>query len=227
MPPLPGFSDNPLQTRNDAIRASKALIAPLNKYKSPLGARIKIPVETTAHFDEAAAQLEGFARPLWVVGCLLADPAFNASSDPENLLSWVRGLGAGTDPREKEEYWGDVRDMDQRMVEMEILSFGLLIAPDKFWPVCGEGDREGLERRERIVTWLQGINGKAIPTTNWLWFRVLTNLALIKTCGVPYAELKESIDADFKVLDSFEMKGKNGWNSDGTWSDKGRQADYY
>ncbi|KAH8597840.1 hypothetical protein B0O99DRAFT_507376 [Bisporella sp. PMI_857] len=233
MPPLSGFSDNPFLTHADLITASKSLLRPLHAYKSPQGARIKVPIETGTHFDETAAQLEGFARSLWAVGCLLSPANRDHHSDPE-LLTFPKGLVAGTTPGLEEEYWGDVQDTDQRMVEMEILSFALLAAPEKFWPSWEEGEGtdevrrvEVESQRRNIVRWLQGINGKGIPTTNWLWFRVLTNLALVKTCGVPYEDLKESIQADFEVLDKFEMKGMNGWNSDGIWSDDGRQADYY
>jgi hypothetical protein len=230
MPPLSGFSDNPFVTRNDVIQAAKALLGPLHKYKSELGARIKIPVETGTHFDESAAQLEGYARPLWAVGCLLAGTSPTEVDD--ELMSWPNGLIAGTDPNIVREYWGDVGDKDQRMVEMEIISFGLLSAPSIFWPsdnqsASPEDKVKGMKSKTRIINWLQGINGKEIPQNNWLWFRILTNLALIKTCGVPYSSLKEAITADFKILDSFEREGTNGWNSDGPWSDQGRQADYY
>jgi hypothetical protein len=252
MPLVPGFSNNPILTRSDLILATQALLRPLNQYKSPQGARIKIPVETAAHFDETAAQLEGFARPLWAVACLLYDsgprkcyehdllshpgdlvlgkdqshlPGFNNASDQDSLLSWLRGLMAGTDPSLPDEYWGEVGDHDQRMVEMEIISFALLAAPGAFWP-SGNSD-EDLKHRERIIAWLQGINGKSLPRNNWLWFRVMTNLALIKTCGVPHEELRDAIDTDLGVLDSFEMEGENGWNSDGLWDQEGKQADYY
>lgn len=64
-------------------------------------------------------------------------------------------------------------------------------------------------------------------TNAGLWFRVLTNLALVKTCQVPYSSLSDAIAADLTMLDSFERDGNNGWNSDGLWDDNGKQADYY
>lgn len=81
MPVLAGFSDNPFRTREDCVTATWALLSPLRAYTSPLGARIRLPVSTGAHFDEVAAQLEGFARPLWAVGALLAS-AKNQPIDP-------------------------------------------------------------------------------------------------------------------------------------------------
>jgi hypothetical protein len=57
----------------------------------------------------------------------------------------------------------------------------------------------------------------------------MANLALVKSCGVPYEQLKDSMDADLEVLDTFYTGC--GWASDGPWSedkDKDRkQMDYY
>lgn len=223
MPPLAGFTDNSFRTHADLITASYALLEPLHAYKSPGGARIKIPVETGTHFDETAAQLEGFARSLWVVAPLLAlekNTEHKNALQNAHLSTFPEGLIAGTTPDVKNEYWGPIQNTDQRMVEMEILSFALLCAPTSFLPSTDIA-------KMNLITWLQNINGKTIPTNNWLWFRVLTNLALVKTCGVPYETLRESIAADLKVLDSFEMGEGNGWNSDGVWGEGGRQADYY
>jgi hypothetical protein len=53
----------------------------------------------------------------------------------------------------------------------------------------------------------------------------MANLALVKSCGVPYEELKENMDSDLEVLDGFYLG--DGWASDGPWSEGGRQMDYY
>ena len=75
------------------------------------------------------------------------------------------------------------------------------------------------------VAWLQSINDRIIPPSNWHWFRVLLNLALVKICGVPYHEVKPILDADLELLDTFYL-GK-GWSSDVLWSPDKKQADYY
>jgi hypothetical protein len=229
MPPLAGFSDNPLRTRQDLITATWALLTPLTQYQSLKGARIRLPVGTAAHFDETAAQLEGFARPLWAIGALLA------AHDPEKpfddrLKGWIDGTAAGTDPSSGvDEYWGEVSDLDQRMVEIEILGYALLAAPQAFLGPLTSTDEADIKRRENVKRFLNSVNGKAFPQNNWLWFRVMANLALVKSCGVPYEQLKESMDEDLKILDTFYVGG--GWASDGPWSedkDKDRkQMDYY
>ncbi|KAE9372533.1 hypothetical protein N431DRAFT_545155 [Stipitochalara longipes BDJ] len=234
MPPLKGFSDNPFRTREDCIEATWALLAPLKAYKSPMGARIRIPVSTGAHFDEVAAQLEGFARPLWAVGALLTSSK-DQSIDPR-LQSWVDGLIVGTNPETQHgingEYWGEFQTTDQRMVELEIIGYALLAAPKAFIPPLPADpsnptvtETKNLETRQRIIKYIRAINGKEMPFTNWRWFRIMANLALVKACGVPYEEVKELMDLDHEILQKFYLG--NGWAADGFWNDQGRQADYY
>ncbi|KAL3471591.1 hypothetical protein BJX99DRAFT_266581 [Aspergillus californicus] len=214
MPPLAGFTDNPFQTRPDLVRAAIALLAPLNQYKSKEKARIKLPVATAAGFDDIAAQLEGFARPLWVVPFLLDEQTKHEA----NLDSWIQGLEAGTDP-ESPEYWGNLGDCDQRMVEMESIAVALLAAPDAFWGSASE------TAKGNIRSWLSQINEHEMPKNNWLWFRVFVNLALAKSLGVARKDIEDQIQADLKTLDSFQIG--DGWSSDGLWGDERKQADYY
>lgn len=216
MPPLKGFSDNPLQNKNDLILATISLLQPLTPYFSPGRARIRLPVATGAHFDEAAADLEGFARPLWAVGALLSSLSSSETSSNTEISDrikqvaepWVTGIRNGTDP-EHSEYWGPVGHMDQRMVEAEIISFALLSVPDIFF------HKQEKSVRDNIKSWLRGMNGKAMPDTNWRWFRVFANVALIRVCGVPVQEVSEEMESDFAILDSFYLEG--GWSGDGPW----------
>lgn len=205
MAPLPDFSDNPLQTRQDVVRATEAFLKPLLKYFSASGARIRLPVGSGAHFDETAAQLEGFARPLWAVGGLLmtGDPNWDL------VQPWIDGLETGPDP-DHPEYWGVIQDHDQRMVEAEMISFSLLAAPRALlW------DRLSAKAQENLVKWLQGINGRQIHKANWLWFRVLANLALIRVAGVEPTRLRSQMDVDLAELDTFYLG--HGWSGDGLW----------
>lgn len=110
MSPLP-FTINPFLTRSDAQAGLISLLSPLLPHASPRGALFKLGTNGT-HYDERAAQLEGFARPLWGIASLLA-----GGGEWEGVRVWKRGLVAGTDP-ESEEYWGATRGKDQRMVEV-------------------------------------------------------------------------------------------------------------
>ncbi|KAL5046303.1 hypothetical protein BDW71DRAFT_182561 [Aspergillus fruticulosus] len=244
MPPLPGFSNNCFHSRTDLVRAAVALVQPLHAYFTPEKGFIRLPVSTGAHFDERAAQLEGFARPLWAVSTLL----HAARSDPDHpdtevirtvCQPWIQGIATGTDPTHAE-YWGAIDNGDQRMVEAEVIAVAILFAPEDFY------QSQPVHVRENIIGWLRGINGKEMPVNNWRWFRIFANLALILVGGVPYEELKREMENDFAVLDSFYLG--DGWSGDGPWltgdqetelerecvrtrrRDKigpGRQVDYY
>lgn len=250
MPPLHGFSDNPFLSRDDLATAALALLRPLTSYFSPCCARVRLPVSTATHFDEGAAQLEGFVRPLWAVASLLQlrnTLEKDVSSDnnlqvtiEEVTKPWITGFIAGTDP-DHPEYWGSIGETDhQRMVEAEVVSYALLCAPESLFHSHNE------RTQKNITTWLRGINGKPMPNNNWRWFRVFVNLALIKVCGVPAAEVIDEVNADLQLLDSFYLF--DGWSGDGPWLTtqeeeeevaefdrtrrrdaigKGRQVDYY
>ncbi|KAH6713971.1 hypothetical protein BKA61DRAFT_551291 [Leptodontidium sp. MPI-SDFR-AT-0119] len=221
MPPLSGFSDNSFKSRDDVLLAATSLLAALEPYKSPCGARIKLSTATGTGFDETSAQLEGFARPLWVVADLLALLHTTSSgvhgAGNLDLESWVRGLEAGVD-HESDSFWGVLGDCDQRMVEMEPIAYALLTAPAVFFP-------SEVDKQQKLIAWLRSINDKEVPPSNWRWFRVLVNLALVKACGVPYDEVKPIMESDLAMLDSFYLA--DGWSSDGLWSTDKKQADYY
>lgn len=218
MPPLKGFSDNPFKSHEDFKTASISLLRALKPYQSPGGARIRLPLATGTHFDDVAAQLEGYARALWAIGTLLHSAIVTQAEYIELIEPYVGGLANGTDP-DHAEYWGPVVLRDQRMVEMEIISFALLAAPEAMFHSQSD------IAKHNITEWLKTINGKDFPTTNWLWFRVMTNLALTKVCGVPQAKVVDAMKADLDLMERFYLG--EGWAADGVWDDSGRQADYY
>ena len=218
MTPLPGFSDNAFQTRSDYARAACALVRPLADYMSPQHARIKLPHSTGAGFSETAAQLEGFARPLWVIPHFLGIEESLDHTAAFSPQAWVNGLKVGTDPTSPE-YWGELRDFDQKMVEMESIAYAILLRPEWFSFV-----NDGIAK-QNLIAWLVQINHRKMPQTNWLWFRVLVNLALYRVLGVPLSDLKAHIDDSLRALDKLYLD--QGWSSDGAWSDERKQADYY
>lgn len=186
----------------------------------------------------------GIYSPLWVISTLLhslQDDGDNVRRKRIQSLAqpWIEGLCTGTNP-DHAEYWGNIQDGDQRMVEAEVIACALLFAPDHFFHTRTEKDRA------HIIAWLRQMNGKWMPLNNWRWFRIFTNLALIQVAGIPRGELQNEIESDMAVLDSFDIG--EGWSSDGPWLtaeqeaeeeresartgrfDKigtGRQADYY
>lgn len=217
MPPLAGFSNCSFRSRDDVSRATVALLESLQKYQSPGGARIRLATGTAALFDETAAQLEGFARPLWTVAALLHGRDEGDTALDSLVAPFVRGFANGSKP-DHPEYWGSVADIDQRSVEKEIVAFALLAAPKVFYESQTPGTKQN------IINWLREINDNPFPPNNWIWFRVMTNLALIQCCGIPRDELWHIVEADLEVLSTFYLE--EGWSSDGQW-DARPQADYY
>ncbi|KAK2043752.1 hypothetical protein LZ31DRAFT_585071 [Colletotrichum somersetense] len=194
MPSLPGFSDNPLRTRSDLIQASLALLRPLLPYFSPAKGRDRVPVSSAAHFEETAAQLEGFARPLWAVGAFLL--GFDSTSHPELLKSidgivqpWIDGFISGTDSGHPD-YWGNINDTDQRMVEAEIIAFALLAAPGRIYKPMNE------KSKQNVTNWLRKLKGMEMPENNWRCVR-------------------GKINSDLELLDTFYRF--NNWSADGPW----------
>jgi hypothetical protein len=70
-PPVHPFYINPLRSTQDVVDAVASLLDPLEAGTSPLSALIRIGF-TGTRFDEIAAQVEGFARPLWGLAPLLS-----------------------------------------------------------------------------------------------------------------------------------------------------------
>ncbi|CAK1354061.1 unnamed protein product [Cercospora beticola] len=203
------FSQNAFKTREDVIEACKALLDPLEAGFSKERALVRVG-GTGTKFDETAAQIEGFARPLWGLSSLLA------SGDPyPNHALWLQGLIPGTDPSSPE-FWGHMQDLDQRMVESCPIGFTLAIAGSKFWTPLTDAQKRNVEN------WIGSMNDKEMPNTNWLWFRVFANLGLKANGSEAYN--MERIRADVEHLDTFHRGG--GWNNDGPgeWY---TQMDYY
>ncbi|KAJ5708148.1 CAZyme family GH154 [Penicillium malachiteum] len=183
------FSTNPFKTKQDFQSACTSILNPLLPLFTPGQTRVKIG-STATRFDEGGAQFECFARPLWGLASILA-----GDYDYSEAKRWRTGIINGCDPVSPE-YWGDLENSDQRMVEMCPLGFALAVAPHIFW--------EPLSKKERsnFGGWLRSINGLEMPNTNWLWFRVFTNLGL-KTNGAEYSHSR--IEADMDHLDTFHL----------------------
>jgi hypothetical protein len=152
--PLHPFSTNPLKTRDDVVNAVSSLLDPLVAGFSPQNALVKVG-STGTRFDETAAQIEGFARPLWGLAPLLAGGSKTGSTD-----KFVQGLISGTDP-ENEEFWGYMEDTDQRMVEACPIGFTLAIASKEFWEPLTD------KQKTNVEAWLGSMNDKEMPNTNW------------------------------------------------------------
>lgn len=153
------FDSNPVKTRDDLAVFLKGLLDPLEAHTSPGGARIHLGF-TATHYDDTAAQLEGFSRPIWGLASLLG-----GGGEYAGVKRWLAGFENGTNP-DSDEFWGNMRNKDQRMVECSAIGFAIAVAKENLW------DPLSKEAKGHFEEWLGGMNDKEMPNTNWLWFRV-------------------------------------------------------
>ena len=198
------FSENPLRSRDDFLRAAEDLLTPMQKYLTPEKSRVMLSA-TCAHYDEAIAGMEGFSRCLWAIV-----PMLMAGEDAvlPYWADWGQGIANGTDPASPE-YWGDIGDCDQRMVEMAVMGMALAFCPDRFLKAPVD--------TQKLWAWLDQINRHDMPTCNWKFFRILVNVGFLKA-GLPY-------DAERMEADLNEMEGH--YTDHGWYSDRPGQNDYY
>ncbi len=196
---------NPLKTRDDVERGLRDLFTPLLPYFSEGGARVRLD-GGAAHFDRAAADLEGFARPLWGLTPLAAGGA-----EFDHWELYRRGLANGTDP-EHPEYWGQVNSTDQRMVELAAIGFTLRLVPHLVWEPLPQ------KAKDNLAAYLKHARTFDYADNNWKFFRILVDLGL-EECGV---EFDRSLTEKYlEELDGFYLG--DGWYRDGNI----RRVDHY
>jgi hypothetical protein len=159
--------------------------------------------------------LEGFSRfvPLpaaWLHGA--RSPVVQLPGARVDLVQLLRaGLSGGSDPASPE-YWGAIRDRDQRIVEAADIALALWLARDQVWPALDPRERRNL------AAWLAGVNGRQTADNNWHLFVVLVNAVLLALdAGGDAVEMARRY-ARFKSF----YRGE-GWFSDGPHD----KFDYY
>lgn len=200
------MAGNPLRSRQDLVTALRSLTEPLLLHRSTGAARIRLDA-ASAHFDRAAADLEGFARPLWGLAPL-------GASGAGDFTDWAeirRGLANGVDPGHPE-FWGKPRDVDQRLVELAAVGFALRMVPHLLWEPLDDGAKANLTR------YLLEARPLRFADNNWKFFRVMIDLGLtqagISFDPAPTRQFQAELD-DFHIAD--------GWYRDGPI----RRLDHY
>lgn len=199
------WSGNPLATRADVLAALHALTDPLERWRSPGAARVRLDA-AGAVFDRAAADFEGFARPLWGLA--------PAAVGGDETIDWpviARGLANGCDP-DHPEYWGPAGEIDQRMVEMAAIGFALALVPEKLWAPLDD------VARANVARFLGDAYVRTFSNNNWKYFRIMIRYGLERV-GVATDPALAEIYQD--ELDAFYLG--DGWFRDGPW----RRADHY
>lgn len=195
-----------LHSKSDYINCLKKIVLPLENYYTPGFAGIKCG-NTGVHYGEKISLFEAFARVLWGLA-----PLWGGGHNCTELDSkCLQGIINGTDP-EHPEYWGEIVDYSQKMVESAALGLALILAPHKVWEPLNEKQKENFHK------WLMQMNTVKSCDNNWKFFAVLVNLGL-KNVGVSYST--ETMRHSIECFDGYYRS--NGWYNDGNT----RQADYY
>lgn len=193
-----------LQTKEDYLKLFHKINDPLKKYYSNSAARIDYAVNGVGYGNKIAG-IEGFSRVLWAAG-----PAVDQIGE-EWLDLILRGIRNGTDPAHPD-YWGELGDFDQRMVEMPAIALALYHREQFLWKKLSAPEQY------RAIQWLGQILRHKCADGNWQFFKVLTG-RIIQKLG--YEADQHAIDEAMDKIHSCYIGG--GWYRD---SSRGRQ-DYY
>lgn len=156
-------------------------------YGSRGKARIKIPgVESTNGL--VADELEGFSRSL-----IMAVPWLKSHNDPQLSVTnktvdvadfYREGILAGTNPQHPE-YWGQIGDFSQNIVECGSLAWSLYLSQAQIW------DKYSDREKKQVADYLLQCNRVKAHANNWLLFKVIINTVLEKL-GMPFSK-KENL----------------------------------
>ena len=200
------LKENRFESKHDFKQAFELIMQPvLPFYDENKKGRLKLGT-SGAVYSEDIQQIEAFLRPLWGFGPYLTSYQF-----PELESHYLAGIIAGTDPTSPD-YWGETHDYDQRLVEMASLATTLLLSKEETW------DKLTKPQQVNLANWLGQMNHHIIPKSNWLFFRLLVNLAL-KECGMAWDAKR--VEEDFAIINDCYLG--NGWYYD----ENPGQIDYY
>ena len=204
------ISHNAIASRDDLLVSLDQLMEPLLGRFANGGAGLQVG-NTSAHYDDRAALLEGASRLLWGLGPLAAgsarggEPGSQVGAASRKALALVlESLKTGSDPASPF-FWGVGGSRDQRFVEMASISLSLMIAPGVFWEPLSE------RQKENLAAWLGSINEVELPPTNWEFFRVFVNIAL-RELGRDYGQ--DRLESGLAAVDA--LYREDGWYIDET-----------
>lgn len=198
------IKDNPLRSKADVEAALTDILAPamniLAQQKQKGHFRIS---DSGAVYVQEKTEIEGFMRLLWGLGPFFSDKK-RVYAHPEWYELTIQGILAGVDP-DNPDYWGgELGDYDQLFVEMGALTAFLYETKETFWDTLSH------QQQKQIVNWMDQVNHKVIPKTNWLFFRAMVN-KFITDSG--YADHTDLIASDYAITNQHYLD--HGWSYDG------------
>ncbi len=206
--PLSGF------TRRHWEEAFFQLFLPILDGASPGKAR-QVIEGPRSHHGRQADEMEGFTRSFIMAGPWLSRSEAGTfqwkgrSVDVAGFYS--EGILNGTDPRHPE-YWGDIVDHAQHLVECASLAWSLWQSREKIW------ERYSSAEQKQVADYLFQCTQVKYHNNNWLLFNVIVN-SVLKRLGMPHVQ--SQIDTHLEVCDAMYMG--RGWYRDGNLN----RIDYY
>lgn len=187
-------------TRQHWADLADHMLAALDPYRSPLGARVDLP-GPASQSGPVSDGLEGFARSFLLAGFRVAG---ERGADPGGLLErYAEGLAAGTDPHSPEA-WPRPDEVWQAKVEACSVALVLQLTRPWLW------DKLDSAVQERTAQWLGIVVGQPYPPVNWVWFRIFVE-SFLREVGGDWSAA--DIEEDLAMHASFRRAG--GWLSDG------------
>lgn len=186
------------------------------KYQSREGAHVFYPGEISTRGRKING-LEGFARffPL-AASWLYSNHTENITLNNKtyNLIHILKkGLIAGTDPANPE-YWGNVGDKDQRIVESADIALAIWICRDQLWVTLD------MNEKLSVVKWLEQSVNKEIVDNNWNLFPI-TIVKVLEALGF-------SNEKDLGYVNHLYKTYKiNHYLGEGWFDDPPKGIDYY
>jgi len=186
------------------------------KYQSTEGALIYYPGEISSK-GRTVNGIEGFARffPL-AASWLFSNNSeiILLNNESYNLIDILkRGLLNGTNPKNNE-YWGNVLDKDQRIVEAADIALALWISKDTLW------NKFTIAEKDRIVKWLNQSVNKKIIDNNWNLFPI----TIVKALEALGYSNETNIRYINKLYQNYKSKHYLG---EGWFDDPPKGIDYY
>lgn len=186
------------------------------EYQSEGGALVYYPGENSSQGAKMNA-LEGFARFFPLASSFMSstnDLPINIDGQNHKLsVLFKKAILNGTDPDHKE-YWGEIGDRDQKMVEAADVALGLWLSRDYVWAEFNQ------EEKKQIFNWLLHAEGKQFVDNNWNLFPI-TIFKVMEALG---ADIPENIKFS-KVL--YEKYKSNTYKGKGWFFDAPSGFDYY
>ena len=201
------LTHNPLKTRQDLATWTMDILRPLEAYFHRSDTRLHL-ANVSSGARDTVSEVEGFSRILWALGAMK-----EIGIDDSLWLKIRRGLVCGTDPKHPD-YFGDLGDYDQRLVETAAIAYCFVLRPEAIYEPLSTAERENL------ITWMRGINEKKAHACNWKFFRVMVNIGFMALgLQVDKRQMEEHLD---EMEDYYFGEG---WYRDGLI--EAAHADYY